>query len=56
MRVTRKGTLFRREELEMSQEEYEVYKLGRYYGIIDGMIVGVALSIAIVLITKIFGL
>ena len=53
MRLIRRSTLFKRGEIELSEEEYKVYKLRRYYGIIDGMICGIALSIAVMWLSKI---
>ena len=56
MKLTRKSTLFRGPEIEMSEEEYAAYKFGRYCGVKDGMFVGVLLSVIVMLLAKIFGL
>ena len=56
MKLTRKSSMFRRAVIEMSKEEYKVYKFGHLQGFWDGMICGVALSIAVILLIKLLGL
>lgn len=51
MKVIRKSTLFRGAEIGMSEEEYKAYKFGRFYGIVDGMILGIILSAVVFILT-----
>ena len=56
MQLIRQSTLFRRGKIELSKEEYVIYKLGRSYGFVDGMILGIILSIIVLVLTRILGL
>jgi hypothetical protein len=52
MKVIRKGSLLKREEIEMSPEEYKAYNVGYFWGLIDGLIIGIGSSLVIWIIEK----
>lgn len=53
MKVIRKGTLLKRGEIEMSPEEYKAYTFGHYWGLIEGLIIGIGFSLIVWIIEKI---
>lgn len=47
MKVIKKSTLFKRAEVELSEEEYKAYVLGSYFGRIEGFSFGVIMTLII---------
>ena len=47
MKVIKKPTLFKRAEVELSEEEYKAYVLGSYFGRIEGFSFGVIVTLII---------
>jgi hypothetical protein len=56
MKLIKKSTLFRRAEIEMSEDEYKAYRLGHFYGFLDGILWGIVLSIIIFTLITTFAL
>ena len=47
MELIKKGTLFKRAEVEMSKEEYKAYMLGKFFGRVEGFVFGVIVTLFI---------
>ena len=47
MKIIKKSTLFKRAEVEVSEEEYKAYVLGSYFGRIEGFVFGVIVAMII---------
>ena len=47
MKLRKKSTLFERAEIELSEEEYNAYMLGSYFGRIEGFAFGVVVTLII---------
>ena len=47
MKLIKKSTLFKRAEVELSEEEYKAYVLGSYFGRIEGFAFGVVVTLII---------
>ena len=53
MILLKKGSLFRRAEVEMTEEEYKIYLLGSCFGRIEGFVFGVLLTMIIYIVIQI---
>ena len=47
MKLIKKGTLFERAEVEMSEEEYKAYMSGKFFGRVEGFVFGVIIILFI---------
>lgn len=47
MKLIKKSTLFERAEVEMSEEEYKAYMLGKFFGRVEGFVFGVIVTMII---------